>query len=114
MPIGFAIPAFGTVQVRKLHERVNGQLGESVGPFRKGHSYDANHLPTMVWVHATLIDTAVMMYRAFVGEFSPSELDSIIRESFVHRKLFGIPDSVPPAMSWKCFAAYCHRMGTSK
>lgn len=102
------------MQVRRLHNRVNGRIPETVGPFKAGHQYTANHAETMVWVQATLVDTTVMMYRACIGPLPEAFLDDVMSEVFVHRKLFGIPPSVGHGRTWRQFAAYCHRMSESR
>jgi len=93
---------------------VHGVIPEDVGPFKAGHSYDANHARTMVWVQATLVDTSVMMYRAILGPMPEAELDAVVREMLVHRNLFGLPSNLEHRATWKSFSAYFHRVTTSR
>jgi hypothetical protein len=61
---------FGTLDqalsaARGLHRRhatIHGRLPIPVGPFRAGSPYQANDLPALRWVYATLIETAVMTH----------------------------------------------------
>jgi len=59
---------FGTTEqalaaARRLHRRhdcISGTLVDAAGPFPAGSRYDANDLAALRWVHATLIDTALV------------------------------------------------------
>jgi len=59
---------FGTTEqalaaARRLHRRhaqVSGTLAEAVGPFAAGSRYEANDFVALRWVHATLIETALV------------------------------------------------------
>src|SRR5262249_16474132 len=55
-----ALPA-----ARRLHPRhatIFGRLPEEIGPFESGSLYRANEVAALRWVHATLVDTALIVH----------------------------------------------------
>src|SRR5690242_18070738 len=56
-----------------VHARVHGTLPEPVGPFAAGTPYDARDPALLLWVFATLVDTALLVYERFVGRLSASD-----------------------------------------
>lgn len=97
--------------VYRLHCEIRGRLlqGSSASP--AGSSYQANEVAAAVWVHATLWDTAAMMYEMFVRPLTPEEKERYYQETRRFAWLFGIPDEALPA-DWTAFMAYNHRMWT--
>jgi uncharacterized protein (DUF2236 family) len=56
-------------------------------------------------VHATLIDTALLVYERFVGPLSPSDAERYYAETAIFAELFGVPASVlPPTL--EAFRSY--------
>jgi uncharacterized protein (DUF2236 family) len=96
-------------RVHNVHTRIFGEISEDVGAFRQGHRYEANDEHALLWVHATLIDTAVQVYELFMRPLSYTEKDAYWQESKRFARLFGIPDSVLPG-DWAAFARYNQRM----
>lgn len=96
-------------RVHTLHGTIEGPLEEALGPWPAGHHYAANDEDALLWVHATLLDTSVLMYETFVGPLSPAEKDALWQDSRKFARLFGIPDRVWPA-DWPAFRAYFDRM----
>jgi uncharacterized protein (DUF2236 family) len=50
---------------RRLHQRHNvieGVLPEAIGSYPAGSPYEANEQSALMWVHATLVDTALNAY----------------------------------------------------
>lgn len=88
--------------VRAVHERV-------VGP-----GYTANDPALLLWVHATLVDTALRVYRRFVGPVGPDDVESYYQQSKTVAALLGCPVEAQPA-SYDDFRAYVrHTLATVK
>jgi uncharacterized protein (DUF2236 family) len=108
---------FGTLDqalavARRLHLRhaaVKGVLSASVGPFAAGSSYCANDVAALRWVHATLVETAVLAYDLLLPPLADDERDRYWSEAKLFASLFGIPQQ-PLAPDWKAFAAYTQAM----
>ena len=56
--------------VAAAHAHVHGELREHVGRFAAGTPYRADDPALTLWVHATLVDTALVVYSRFVGPIS--------------------------------------------
>lgn len=94
---GDADQAVETAQiVRRMHDRVRGTLRESVGDFPAGSEYHANRPDLLLWVHATLVDQALLGYEKLVGPLTRSEKEAYYRESKTFARLFGVPDGELP------------------
>jgi uncharacterized protein (DUF2236 family) len=97
---------------RRLHRRhatITGQLPAAAGPFPAGAAYCANAIPALTWVHATLIDTAVMAYELLLPPLNVEQRERYYRESRLFAALFGIPDETLPR-DWTAFSAYSTAM----
>jgi uncharacterized protein (DUF2236 family) len=84
-------------QIEKVHARVTGTLGVDVGPFPKGTPYDANDPELLLWVHATLVDSALLVYERFVARLTPRERARYYEESKRGGRILGIPPDLLPA-----------------
>ena len=59
-------------QVKSVHRRIHGIISPSESlPF--GTRYDALDIELLLWVHATLIDSAMVAYDIFVKRFTADE-----------------------------------------
>jgi uncharacterized protein (DUF2236 family) len=100
---------------RKLyqrHEAVTGVLPRSAGPFAAGSSYQANEVAALRWVHATLVETALLAHELVLPRLSDSERERYWSEARLYAALFGIPpDSLPS--DWASFVAYNEAMAAS-
>lgn len=92
-------------RVHALHETIEGSLEEALGPWPAGHRYQANDEDALLWVHATLVDTSVLMYETFIAKLSPADKDALWQDTRKFARLFGIPDTHWPA-DWPAFRAY--------
>ena len=127
-PIGRFHRTFGTVftmvfgsldqalaAARQLHRRhagITGHLSEAVGPFDKGSAYHANEVAALRWVHATLVETALMAHDLVLPALSAEERERYWAESRQFAALFGLtPADLPP--DWASFAAYNEAMAQS-
>ena len=99
-------------RVHGVHRYVKGAMEYSAGGFKQGDAYAANEVHALVWVHATLWDSAMRMYEAVVEPVSAGDKERFYEETKLFAYLFGIPeDALPP--HWQAFAAYNERMWAS-
>jgi uncharacterized protein (DUF2236 family) len=70
--------------IRRVHEHVTG-----VG-------YAATDPALLLWVHATLVDTALLVYTTLIGALGPAEEDEYYRQSALVAELLGCPRSRQP------------------
>ncbi|MBO6936962.1 MAG: DUF2236 domain-containing protein [Deltaproteobacteria bacterium] len=89
-------------RVRRIHETIEGTIDEHVGAFAPGDRYLANDATALLWVHATLIHTALQVYDAVVAPLSFADKDAYWRESKRFARLFGVPAADLPD-SWTDF-----------
>ncbi len=83
-------------RVRKIHESVNGVIGTDMGPFPAGTSYDATDPELLMWVHATLVDTALLVYTTWVGPLSERDQRAYYEDMKTNARLIGVTDEVMP------------------
>jgi uncharacterized protein (DUF2236 family) len=83
-------------RVRAVHERVRGRIAEPMGPFRAGTFYSALDPELLLWVHATLVDTALLVYRSWVGPLAEAEQRAYYEEMKTMAVLFGTPEDLIP------------------
>lgn len=96
-------------RVHQVHVRIRGRLRENVGRYARGDRYEANDEEALLWVHATLLATALDVYERIVRRLSDEERERYYQESKLFAYLFGIPDAVlPPA--YRDFARYYEGM----
>ncbi len=95
--------------VHNIHSRITGEIPEDVGSYPRGTPYAANDADALMWVHATLVHTAVRTYELIVRRLTDDERERYYRESRRFAYLFGIPDSVQPP-TWRDFDAYVEDM----
>jgi uncharacterized protein (DUF2236 family) len=108
---------FGTLDqavavARRLYARhaaVTGALPETAGPFAAGSPYCANEVLALRWVHATLVETAVVAHDLLLPPLSGSELERYWSEARRFASLFGIPpDGLPE--DWQSFRSHAADM----
>jgi uncharacterized protein (DUF2236 family) len=83
-------------RVRAMHAQVRGELAEEVGPYPKGTPYRADDPELLMWVLFTLIDSAVVVYRRYVGEMTRAEEALYWEDYKVVGELFGLERSQMP------------------
>jgi uncharacterized protein (DUF2236 family) len=84
-------------QVYRFHDHVSGELPEPSAAWPDGASYTAHDANLLLWVWATLIDTAECAYERWVRPLSPEERDEYYRDMCTFATFFGIPDTLIPA-----------------
>jgi uncharacterized protein (DUF2236 family) len=83
--------------VRTVHERV------------VGDGYRADDPALLLWVHATLVDTALRVHTRFLQPLRPAETERYYEESTVIAELLGIPRDAQPR-DFAEFRAYVRAM----
>ena len=86
-----------TAAVRAQHARVRGRLPEAAGPFPKGTPYRADDPKLLLWILFTLVDSALVVYRKYVGRLDEDELAAYWEDYKVIGRLFGLRDGDMPA-----------------
>ena len=97
---------------RSLHSRhaeITGRLPWPAGRFSAGSCYCANAIPALRWVHATLVETALMAYGLVLPALTREERERYYGESRLFAALFGIPAECLPR-DWTEFSAYITAM----
>jgi uncharacterized protein (DUF2236 family) len=75
----------------------------------RGQGYDALDPDLLLWVHATLVDSSLVTYSAFVRPLSRRERAAYQRESLLTATMLGIPADRCPA-DLEAFEAYVEEM----
>jgi uncharacterized protein (DUF2236 family) len=96
----------------QLHTRIKGELPESVAGYPQGSPYEANEVNALLWVYATLIESALLAYDSVLPPLSLTEREAYYTESKTLAALFGIPPAALP-VDWSRFEAYSRAMLTS-
>ena len=79
-----------TRRVRAMHSRVRGTLEHPVGRFPAGTPYAADDPALLLWVLATLVDSALVVYQRYVGSLTDAQRDAYWRDYRVVGRLFGL------------------------
>jgi uncharacterized protein (DUF2236 family) len=93
----------------QLHTRIEGELAEGVAGYRSGSPYRANEVQALVWVYATLVESAVLAYECVLPPLTGEEREAYYAETKWMAALFGISPDVLP-VDWVGFEAYCRAM----
>ncbi|MGI8551819.1 MAG: oxygenase MpaB family protein [Dehalococcoidia bacterium] len=98
-------------RIRGIHERVRGGLdrANATRHFDEGQAYAAANPALGRWVLATIVESILVVYEAFVGPLPPADADRFVREWQAAGDLMGIQRA--------CFwgsAAALHRYVTAQ
>jgi uncharacterized protein (DUF2236 family) len=77
-------------RINAVHELVTGVVSETGAPYR------ALDPALLLWVHATLVDTALRMHDRFVGRLTPAEMDAYHLEAAEVAVRLGVPEAIIP------------------
>jgi len=87
---------FGT---EALAERV-GQRLHYIHSFITGPGYEANDPRHLMWVHATLADSALWANETFLGPLDPADMESYYQDMKQVGRVFGVPlDKQPDTLA---------------
>jgi uncharacterized protein (DUF2236 family) len=98
-----------TRRVRAMHKRVRGELAEPAGRFPAGTPFAADDPELLLWVLATLVDSALVVYDRYVGSLSHADRDAYWQDYRVVGRLFGLREDEMPH-DIHAFDAYMERM----
>jgi len=85
-----------TRRVRAMHRRVRGTLPEDAGPFPAGTPYAADDPVLLLWILATLVDSALLVYEKYVRRLARDERDAYWQDYKLVGRLFGLADDEMP------------------
>lgn len=83
--------------VARRHGPVRGRLATSSGTFAAGTAYRADDPELALWVHATLVWTAVTVTDTLLGPVPPSDRDAYCADMRRFGRLFGAEQEAMPA-----------------
>jgi len=98
-----------TRRVRAMHGRVRGVLTEPAGRFPAGTPYAAGSPALLLWILATLADSALTVYPRYVRALDRDERDALWRDYQLVGSLFGLGWEDMPA-TIEDFDAYMRGM----
>jgi uncharacterized protein (DUF2236 family) len=81
-------------RINRVHRHVSG-----IDPIT-GKPYDAFNPDLLLWVHACLVESAILYERLTVGRLSPEERERFHREQMAAAELLGLPrERIPPTVA---------------
>jgi uncharacterized protein (DUF2236 family) len=84
--------------VERAHARVSGRLEQDAGRYRAGTPYHGRDAALVLWVWATLVDSAIAVYECFVETLGGKAREAYYTEQCVVARLLGVPqDLLPPS-----------------
>ncbi|HWF38346.1 MAG TPA: oxygenase MpaB family protein [Candidatus Acidoferrales bacterium] len=96
----------------QLHTRIQGELPARVAGYVEGSPYEANEVNALLWVYATLVESALRAYDCVLSPLSVDEREAYYKQSWTLAALFGIPASALPP-DWAGFQMYGEAMLSS-
>jgi uncharacterized protein (DUF2236 family) len=94
--------------IRTIHQRVNGTVPTSAGPFVAGTRYSAEDPALVLWVHLTLLESIVLTYELLVGTLTERERDEYCEASAPLAIALGALDAEVPR-TWQATRAGVER-----
>lgn len=76
--------------INRLHTHVHGTLPAAAGVHGSGTHYFARDPALLLWVHATLVDTILLMYPLLIGPLTSAEEERYYQESKAVVRLLGL------------------------
>src|SRR3954469_16051431 len=71
-------------RLRRVHTRVKGEAED-------GTPYVATDPDLIMWVHATLVDTSLLVYQTYVGRLSLADCERYYEEQKILGEQYGVP-----------------------
>jgi uncharacterized protein (DUF2236 family) len=107
---GTTATARGEIQrLNSLHRAVRGPVTDQSARVRHGARYSARDPELSLWVHATLVDSTIVAYDAWLEPLPRPRRAAFYAETLAVGRAFGIPDAIlPPDID--AFEAYLERM----
>ena len=95
--------------VHAIHAAVHGTIPEAVGGWAAGTPYCANDAEALRWVHATLVDTTLVVRERLDGALPEAVKDGYVIEMNRFAALLGVPAALLPR-SHAAHASYMREM----
>ena len=86
-----------TARVRAVHRRVRGELTEPVGRFPAGTPWAADDPDLLLWIIATLVDSALLVHQRYVRELTRDERQAYWDDYRMVGGLFGLRELEMPS-----------------
>ena len=91
--------------IRAIHTRVHGELRADTGVFAAGTPYSAEDPALVLWVHATFVDSALLVYDRLIRPLSDEERDAYCQEGAGVALALGANAADVP-LSWSSLQQY--------
>lgn len=91
--------------LHRRHQGIRGTIPQTTGRFGAGAPYEANDISALRWVHATLVESALLAYELVLPPLDNAEREHYYAESRRTAALFGIPREHLP-QDWTGFCLY--------
>jgi uncharacterized protein (DUF2236 family) len=85
-----------TRRVRAMHRSVSGRLSETVGIYPAGTPYRADDPHLLMWILYSLVDSAIVVYRTYVGRLGTGERAALWEDYKIVGRLFGLKAATLP------------------
>jgi uncharacterized protein (DUF2236 family) len=95
--------------IRMIHRRVHGTLNEPVGRFSAGTSYSAEDPDLLLWVHATLLESTLLVHDMLVAPLTDADRDAYCREAAWVALALGAREHEVPR-EWTALTTYMNTM----
>ncbi|HEX8053837.1 MAG TPA: oxygenase MpaB family protein [Thermoleophilaceae bacterium] len=86
-----------SARIRHTHGRVRGKSDQAAGAYAEGTPYDARTHDLIMWVHATLVHTSLLVYQRYVRPLTIAEQRRYYEEQKLLGEKFGVPREHQPA-----------------
>ena len=96
-------------QLYRRQTGIRGELPHATGAHPPGEHYQANEVAALLWVHATLVESAMLAYEFALPPLPSSEREQYYAESKRMAALFAIPAAALP-QDWAAFQRYTAEM----
>jgi uncharacterized protein (DUF2236 family) len=83
-------------RIRRIHARVSGVLAEDIGRWTRGTPYQADDRDALLWVLATVVDTALVLYEATFGRLPDATVARYLAEAAQLGRMVGLPSEGMP------------------
>jgi uncharacterized protein (DUF2236 family) len=84
-------------RVREIHSRISGVTTTTAGPWPAGTPWRADDPELLLWILATLVDSAMVVHDRFVRPLRPEERAAFWRDYRIVGQLFGLRPGDMPA-----------------
>lgn len=85
-----------TRRVRAMHRTARGRLPDTVGIYPAGTPYRADDPELLLWILYTLVDSAIVVYRTYVGRLGARDQAALWMDYRVVGRLFGLAENEMP------------------